>query len=180
MERCGDFGTDETQWRTEWDVKGNGERRDGCVAHWGRQQGRTVNVKQQSNVTGWPKEPSQDLLWPSEAFEFDSCVCACVADVFKAFCMALFIHQSWQSINCSAHWACAGKTVNPVEVLSDNPSYCSFLWILLICLSLYPSPPYFLYSLYPFSTNQKMPSLSSTGCFTYQSLIFYSISHPLS
>lgn len=49
------------------------------------------------------------------------------------------------------------QTVNPVEVLSDNPSCSSFLWILLICLSLYPSPPYFLPSLYLSSTNQSNP-----------------------
>ncbi len=35
------------------------------------------------------------------------------------------------------------QTANPVQVLSNNPSWCSFLWILLICLSLYPSPTYF-------------------------------------
>lgn len=50
------------------------------------------------------------------------------------------------------------QTVNPVEVLSDNPSCCSFLWILLIRLSLHPSPPNFLLSLYLSSANQSNPS----------------------
>lgn len=47
------------------------------------------------------------------------------------------------------------QTVNPVEVLSDNPSCCSFLWILLIRLSLHPSPPNFLLSLYLSSAKSK-------------------------
>lgn len=50
------------------------------------------------------------------------------------------------------------QTVNPVEVLSDNPSCCSFLWILLIRLSLHPSPPNFPLSLYLSSANQSNPS----------------------
>lgn len=60
------------------------------------------------------------------------------------------------------------QTVKPVEVLSEHPSRCSFLWIFLICFSLYPSPPYFLPSLYLPSTNQSDAFSSSTARFTYE------------
>lgn len=69
------------------------------------------------------------------------------------------------------------QTVNPVEVLSDNPSCRSLLWILLICLSLYPPPPYFLFSLYLSSSSPRNPFFfsSSTACFTYQSHLLFNL-----
>lgn len=71
------------------------------------------------------------------------------------------------------------QTVNPVEVLSDNPSCRSLLWILLICLSLYPPPPYFLFSLYLSSSSPRNPFFFQVPLLASPTkAIFYSISHP--
>lgn len=55
------------------------------------------------------------------------------------------------------------QTVNPVEVPSDNPSYCSFLWILLVCL--FPLSFTALFSLLSLSLfNQSSQSFSKFHC----------------
>lgn len=112
-----------------------------------RAKGCTVNVQQQQRDNSTEKAV-EDLSWPSGAFEFNLCVCLWQMYLRLSARPSLSISPDRALTAAQCALSMCQQTVNPMEVLSDNPSYCSFLWTLLICLSLYPPSLYFLRSLY--------------------------------